>query len=243
MPSFDIEGVDFLAALNVPAYKIASFEAIDYELIKKIAEKNKPIILSTGMCNFEEIQAALKLLNDTGIQNIGLLKCVSAYPAPFSSMNLSTLLDYKNHFNVIPGLSDHSPGASASIAAVSLGAKIIEKHFTIDRNFKTPDSDFSMEPQEFKLMVNMIREAEQSLGIPTYGPGEAEAGSIHFRRSIFAIKNIAKGEILSKNNIRVIRPGNGIHPKYLQALLGQPSPMNIKRGEPLNNTFLKESTP
>jgi pseudaminic acid synthase len=229
---FDLDGVKLLAGLNAPAYKIASFEAIHGELIQAIAQQQKPVILSTGMCKKDEIDHALKLIHQAGVQNIGLLKCTSAYPATHHSMNLKTIQDYQA-LPVVPGLSDHSIGSTAAITAVTLGAKIIEKHFVLDRNCSSPDGSFSMTPSDFRFMVDSIREAEVAVGEIEYGPTHQEKCSVTFRRSIFAVQNIKKGELFSDKNIRVIRPGHGLHPKYLNQILGQKANQDIEVGEPL----------
>lgn len=229
---FDQEGVELLKSLDCPAYKIASFEAIDGELIYSIAQQQKPVILSTGMCQKDEIERALSIIQGAGVSEIGLLKCTSAYPAKHEAMNLKTLGGYKA-YPVVPGLSDHSRGATAAITAVALGAKIIEKHFVIDPHCSSPDASFSMTPSSFKFMVESIREAEQSLGTMQFGPSENEKSSVTFRRSIFVVKDLQKGEVITREHVRVIRPGHGLHPKYFNQVLGQIATENIEAGEPL----------
>lgn len=231
---FDKTSVEFLEELGLEFYKIASFELVDIPLIKYIASKGKPIIMSTGMGSLGEIEEAVKTIKSQGNEKICLLKCSSAYPAIVDDMNLKTMLNLKDTFNVPVGLSDHSLGSVAAVTAVALGAKIIEKHFCLSRDIITPDSSFSMEPKEFKQMVKDIRGAEKSIGKVSYNRSEKEERSIVFRRSIFVIQDIKKGERLCEDNIRVIRPGYGLEPKYYEEVLGNFASKDIKKGTPLS---------
>lgn len=237
---FDIKGIELLKSLNCPVYKIASFEAVDYELIGSIAETGKPVIMSSGMCNKTEIEQAIGVLRERGCKEIALLKCISAYPAPLEGMNLKTLTDFENSFGVVPGLSDHTLGSAIAIAAISIGAKIIEKHFILDKSHDSPDAAFSMTPDEFKSMTDGIRQAEQALGQIEYGPNTSEKDSLMFRRSIFVIEDIPAGETLTPDNIRVIRPGHGLHPAKLSDIIGKKARQYLEKGQPLT---LEDITP
>ncbi|AOR24902.1 pseudaminic acid synthase [Clostridium taeniosporum] len=231
---FDKTSVDFLESINVDFYKIASFELIDIPLIKYIASKNKPIIMSTGMGTLGEIEEAVNAIKSMGNEKICLLKCSSAYPAIPDDMNLITMKNLKDIFQVNVGLSDHSLGSIASVTAVAMGAKIIEKHFCLNREIQNPDASFSMEPQEFKNMVDNIRLAERAMGRISYELSDNEKQSRKFRRSIFVIKDIKEGEQFTEENIRIIRPGNGLKPKYYEDVLGKIAICDIKRGTPLS---------
>jgi pseudaminic acid synthase len=230
---FDPTSVDFLESMEVPAYKVASFEIPDIPLIRKIARTGKPVIMSTGMATIAEIEDAVLAIRSEGNDKIALLKCTSAYPADPNEMNLKTIPHMAELFGVPVGVSDHTLGNAVPVAAVALGACIVEKHFTISRKTPGPDSSFSLEPGEFKEMVNAIRIAEQSLGKVSYGPQQHEQHSLVFRRSLFAIKDIRKGEEFTQENIRSIRPGNGIQPKFLEKILGTMASCDILRGTPL----------
>lgn len=231
---FDNTAVDFLEELGMEFYKIASFELVDIPLIEYVASKGKPMILSTGMGTQEEIAEAVAAIRGQGNENIVLLRCASAYPAISEEMNLLTMQDMAKHFRVPVGLSDHSMGSLAAVTAVALGAKVIEKHFCLSRAIENPDSSFSMEPEEFKKMVADIRMTEKALGTVQYGPTRQEENSIVFRRSIFAVKDIKAGEKITEENIRIIRPGYGLKPKYYQQIIGKTALENIERGTPLN---------
>lgn len=231
---FDKTSVDFLEDLGVDFYKIASFELVDIPLIEYVASKGKPIIMSTGMGTLEEITDAVNAIKGQGNNDYCLLRCASAYPAISDSMNLNTMVDMGNKFNVPVGLSDHSMGSIGAVAAVAMGASIIEKHFCFSREIKNPDSSFSMEPQEFKLMVDDIRTVEKAKGVVNYGPTIGEESSVVYRRSIFCVKDIKKGEKLTEANVRVIRPSYGIEPKYYKEILGQVAMQDIKYGTPLS---------
>ncbi|MFC2091182.1 pseudaminic acid synthase [Elusimicrobiota bacterium] len=231
--AFDKTSVDFLEDLNVPVHKIASFELVDHPLIKYTAGKKKPMIISTGMGTLSDIRGALKAARGSGARDITLLRCTSSYPAYAQEMNLNTIPDMHKKFKCPIGLSDHSLGNLASIAAVCLGAVIVEKHFTLSRKIKSPDSFFSIEPAEFKDMVKNIRTAEDALGRVYYGMTKTEAESKIFRRSIFAVEDIKKGARINKKNIRSIRPESGLAPKYMEEVLGASARVDIKRGTPL----------
>lgn len=230
---FDNTSVDFLESLDMSFYKIASFELVDIPLLEYIASKNKPIIMSTGMGTLEEITEAVEAIYSTGNKQLALMKCSSAYPAKSEEMNLSTILDIKKRFDIPVGLSDHSMGAFSATTAVALGANIIEKHFCISRAIKNPDSTFSMEPDEFKDMVDKVREVEKALGKVTYGVSEQESTNAGFRRSLFVVKDIAKGEVLTPENVRSIRPAYGLKPKHYKEVIGKKASCDIKRGTPL----------
>lgn len=229
---FDRTAVDFLEDLNIGAYKIASFELVDIPLIEYVASKKKPIIMSTGMGTLEEIEEAVVAVRKYHNQ-ITLLKCSSAYPAVSDEMNLVTMVDLKEKFGCSVGLSDHSMGSLGAVIAVAMGADVIEKHFCLSRGVDNPDSSFSMEPQEFADMVQDIRRVEKAKGEVHYGPTEQEKGNIVFRKSIFAVQDIKKGELLSEENIRVIRPGYGMKPKYLGDVLGKEVLCDVSRGMPI----------
>ena len=230
---FDHTSVDFLEKMGVPAYKIASFEVVDLPLIQRIAETGKPIIMSTGMATLSEIDDAVKTIQQAGGNQLALLKCTSSYPAPPEEMNLRTISHLSEAFNVATGLSDHTLGIAVPVAAVALGACIVEKHFALSRSIPGPDSAFSLEAQEFKAMVEAVRTTEKALGRVRYGISEAEAKSRVFRRSLFVVKDIAAGETFSEDNVRSIRPSYGLSPKYLNDVLGRQAALDIKRGTPL----------
>lgn len=230
---FDKTSVDFLENMEMDFYKIASFELVDIPLIHYVASKGKPIIMSTGMGTVEEIEEAVNAIREEENNQIVLLKCSSAYPAITDQMNLKTMIDMKERFNVEVGLSDHSMGALGAVTAVAMGAKVIEKHFCLSRSIKNPDSGFSMEPEEFKKMVFDIRDAEKAMGKVFYGASEQENENLKFRRSIFVVEDIKKGEILSEKNLKIIRPGFGMKPKFFSQVIGKKAKIDIKRGTPL----------
>ncbi|GAG64423.1 unnamed protein product [marine sediment metagenome] len=215
-------------------HKIASFELVDLPLIEYIARTKKPLILSAGMATLPEIKEAVDTAKKAGAKDIILLKCVSSYPAKPEEMNLRTILHMKELFNYPIGLSDHTLGIGVSIAAVSLGAVMIEKHFTLSRKIKTPDSFFSIEPQELKNLVENIRVVEKAIGKVHYGVTEEEKQSKVFRRSLFAVKDIKKGETFTELNVKSIRPYYGLHPKYLKDILGKTAKKDVKKGIPLS---------
>jgi N-acetylneuraminate synthase len=231
---FDATSVDFLESMVVPAYKVASFELIDLPLLRKIAQTRKPVIASTGMATLAEIDEALQTLRKHGAAEIALLKCTSAYPALPASMNLATIPHLAEAFGVPAGLSDHTLGISVAVTAVALGATIVEKHLTLSRAVAGPDSEFSLEPQEFTAMVAAVREASQAVGKVCYEVTEKEQASRVLRRSLFVVQDMAAGEAFSMDNVRSIRPGHGLHPRYLETVIGRRASRPLKRGTPLN---------
>jgi len=239
----DKTSVDFLEEIGVPFHKVASFDLVDLELIEYIAKTKKPVIMSTGISTLAETEEAVKVAKKAGASNIILLECVSRYPAKPEEMNLSAIPAMEKLFNLPIGLSDHTLGTGVSIAAASMGAKVIEKHFTLSRKVKTPDSFFSMEPHEFKDMVKNIRIAEQALkgNRCNLKKAKGKAGGSLYRRSIFVIKDTKKGEILTRENIRSIRPGYGLHPRYLDDVLGKQVVRYVKRGTPLSWDLVRHS--
>ncbi len=235
---FDKTSVDFLEDMDVPAYKIASFEITDIPLIEYVASKGKPIIISTGIASLEDIELAVKTCRDVGNDEISLLKCTSSYPAPMDEINLNTIPDIKKRFNVIVGLSDHTLGSEVSVAAIAKGANIVEKHFILDRNMGGPDSDFSMEPHEFKQMVDSIRNVEKALGKVSYELTDKVKANREFSRSLFVVKDIKKGEVITEDNVKSIRPSFGLHPKYLKEIIGKEVNKDLKKGTPFNLSFI-----
>jgi len=231
--AFDPTAVDFLEEMGVPVHKVASFEIVDIPLIEKMASTGKPLIISTGMATLSEIEEAVQAARKAGTTEIALLKCTSAYPAPPEEMNLRTIPHLAEAFGVPVGLSDHTLGIAVPVAAVALGACIVEKHFTLSRDIPGPDSAFSLEPQEFKAMVEAIRVAEKALGKVSYEVGEREAASRVFRRSLFVVKDMKAGEVFTHENVRSIRPGYGLPPKFLKEVLGRRAACDIKAGTPL----------
>lgn len=235
---FDKTAVEFLEHVNVPAYKIASFELVDLALIERVAATGKPVILSTGMASFEEIDEAVKTVLSTGNEKIVLLKCTSAYPASPSDMNLRVIPYLIKKYGFPVGLSDHTLGYYIPIAAVALGACMIEKHLTLSRTLKGPDSAFSLEPHEFRKMVDFTRDAQKSLGEVTDELSESEKRNLIFRRSLFVVEDVKAGEVFTEKNIRSIRPGHGLAPKYLPSIIGKRAARNIKSGTPLKWSFI-----
>jgi len=236
---FDFTAVDFLEEMGVPAYKIASFELVDLPLIRRVAQTGKPIIMSTGMATLAEIDEAVRTAREAGVTQIALLKCNSAYPAPPEEMNLLTILHLAKAFGAPVGLSDHTLGIAVPVAAVALGACIIEKHFTLSRSVPGPDSTFSLEPQEFKAMVEAVRVAEKALGKVSYEVTERETASRVFRRSLFVVRDVEAGEVFTEENVRSIRPGYGLHTRYLEEVLGKRSSTEIPRGTPLSRYLVE----
>jgi len=236
---FDKTSVDFLEDMDVPAYKIASFEITDIPLIEYVASKGKPIIISTGIASLEDIELAVKSCLDAGNDEIALLKCTSSYPAPLDEINLNTIPDIKDKFDVIVGLSDHTLGGEVSTAAVAIGANIIEKHFILDRNMGGPDCEFSMEPTEFKQMVDSIRNIEKALGTVSYELSDKMKANREFSRSLFVVEDMKKGDIISEYNVRSIRPGFGLHPKYLKEISGKKVNKDLIKGTPFELSFLE----
>ena len=240
---FDRTAVDFLEGLQVPAYKVASFELVDLPLIAYIAATRRPMILSTGMATLEEIEQALQAARSAGATQLALLKCTSAYPAAPEEMHLRTIPHLAETFQVPVGLSDHTLGHTVPLAAVALGACIVEKHLTLSRQVAGPDSQFSLEPDEFKAMVAAIRIAERALGQVRYAAGELEQRSRVFRRSLFAVETIKAGDLLTERNVRSIRPGTGLPPKHLAEVLGRRATQDIPRGTPLDWSLLEARSP
>ncbi len=230
---FDPTAVDFLEDLGVPAYKVASFEIVDIPLIERIARTGKPLIISTGMASLGEIDEAVQAAYNSGAKQIALLKCTSAYPAPPEEMNLRTIPHLAQAFGVPVGLSDHTLGIAVPVAAVALGACIVEKHLTLSRSVPGPDSAFSLEPHEFKAMVEAVRTTEKALGRVHYGASAKEAGSRVFRRSLFVVRDMAAGEVFTAENVRSLRPGYGLHPRHYKDVLGRRAARDISRGTPL----------
>jgi pseudaminic acid synthase len=231
---FDETAVDFLEAIGVPAHKIASFENVDLTLLRKVARTGKPVIMSTGMATLAEIDEAVGTLRENGNRELALLKCTSAYPALAQDMHLRTIPHLAEGFDVVAGLSDHTMDVAVPVAAVALGACIIEKHFTLDRGARGPDSAFSLEPHEFRAMVDAVRTAEGALGRVHYGVSDAERASRVFRRSLFVVKDIKAGHEFTLENVRVIRPGMGLHSRHLEEVVGRSALRDIPRGTPLS---------
>lgn len=231
--AFDPTAVDFLERLGVPAHKIASPELVDLPLIQKMARTGKPLILSTGMATVEEIEEAIAAARNAGARQLALLRCTSAYPAPPDEMNLRSIPDMMQRFGLPVGLSDHTPGIAVSVAAVSLGASLIEKHLTISRAECGPDSAFSLEPQEFKALVDSIRSAEKALGFVQYGPSPHEINTRAYRRSLFVVRELKKGDVFTSENVRSIRPADGLHPRHLSEVIGRHAAVDIERGTPV----------
>lgn len=236
---FDNTSVDFLEKLGFSFYKIASFEMIDLPLLQYVASKGKPIIMSTGMGSIEEIEEAVEAIYKTGNKQLALMKCSSAYPAKVEEMNLTTIADMKERFQIPVGLSDHSMGSLSAEVAVAIGASIIEKHFCLGREIENPDASFSMTPEEFKQMTEAVRTVEKAKGIVDYGVEKQEETNIKFRRSLFVVEDIKAGEIFTGKNVRSIRPGYGMKPKFLPEVLGKRALVDIKRGEPLKPEMIK----
>ncbi|MGE7601565.1 pseudaminic acid synthase [Peribacillus sp. NPDC097675] len=231
---FDVTAVDFLEDLNIPMYKIASFENNDIPLIKKVASTGKPMIISTGMATLAELDEMVRAARDAGCKDLVLLKCTSTYPATPSNTNISTIPHMKDLFGCQVGLSDHTLGIGVSVASIATGATVIEKHFTISRTDGGVDAAFSMEPDEMKALVEETQRAWQSFGQVSYGPTEAEIKSMKFRRSIYVVKDVKAGDILTKENIRIIRPGYGLAPKYYENLIGKKVVKELKAGTPID---------
>jgi pseudaminic acid synthase len=231
---FDKTAVDFLEQFNPPAYKIASFEIQDIPLIEYAASKGRPMIMSTGIAELEDIELAVKTCRDAGNNNIILLKCTSSYPAPLEEANLSTIPDLKKRFGVEVGLSDHTLGIVAPVVAVTHGARVIEKHFILDKSIGGPDATFSLDEKEFTEMVSAVRQAEKAVGKVTYELTDKVRASKKFSRSLFVVQDIKAGEVFTEENIRSIRPGYGLHPKYLKEVLGKTANNDLGKGMPLS---------
>jgi len=234
---FDKSAVDFLEQFNPSAYKIASFEITDYELVRYTASKQKPIIISTGIATIDEIQDVVDICKSVGNENIVLLKCTSEYPAPLEEANLKTILNMKESFDVEVGFSDHTLGITACVVAVSLGAKIIEKHFILNKNINTADKEFSLDKQEFKELVKAIRDTEKLLGKVEYSLNEKRKKQRRFARSLYVSKDIKKGEVFTKENIKSVRPFYGLHPKYLKDILGKKAKKDYSFADRLDDTI------
>ncbi len=231
---FDFSAVDFLEAIEVPAYKIASFEITDIPLIEYVASKQKPVIISTGIATREDIEEALAACRRMGNHQLALLQCTSAYPAPLEEANLLTIPDLQQQFGVVAGLSDHTLGIIAPITAVALGASIIEKHIILNKRMGGPDASFSLDPEAFALMVQSVRETELAMGTATYTLSEKIKGSKIFARSLFFVADAKAGDVVTEKNIRSIRPGNGLHPKHYPALLGKQLKRDAEKGDPVS---------
>jgi len=236
---FDETSVDFLETLDVPIYKIASFENNHLPLLRKVAATGKPIIISTGMASLKDLEETVSTVKSAGCNNLILLKCTSNYPASPKDSNIHTIPDLRKRFDCQVGLSDHTMGLGVSIAAIAHGATVIEKHFTLDRNDGGVDSDFSMEPSEMSSLVIETKRAWQSLGEVKYGPTKSEESSVKYRRSLYIAQDMKSGEVLSEKNLRVVRPGYGLHPRYFEELLGTKVLKDIKKGEALNWSHVK----
>ena len=230
---FDRTALQFLEDLNLPVYKIASFELVDLPLIEQVASSGRPLLLSTGMATLDEIDEAVQAVKAKGVSRLMLLKCTSAYPALPNEMNLQTIVELERRFRVPIGLSDHTAGIVVPVAAVSLGVRLIEKHLTLCRARGGPDAAFSLEPDEFKAMVEAVRTTEHAIGVIRFGPTERERNSVAFRRSLFVVEDISAGEVLTNKNIRSIRPGYGLHTRYLKDVLGRRASRDLCRGTPL----------
>lgn len=228
---FDFTSVDFLETLNVPAYKIASFEITDIPLIEYVASKGKPIIISTGIATEQDIEWALEACYRMGNKNVALLKCTSSYPAPIEEANMVMVKDLAERYGVITGLSDHTMGSTVPIVATCFGAKIIEKHFIIDRSIGGPDASFSMNEQEFTDMVRAIREAEKAIGVVDYTLTDKQQKGRDFSRSLYIAEDIAEGEIFTEKNLRSVRPGFGMHPRHYKEILGKVANRNYEKGD------------
>ena len=231
---FDKTSVDFLEKMNVPAYKVASFEITDIPLIEYIASKGKPVIISTGIAKLADIEEAVNACKRMENEQIALLKCTSAYPSPLEDVNLNTIPNLKDTFKTVVGLSDHTLGIAVPVVAVALGAKIIEKHFILDRSLGGPDAAFSLDPQEFKAMIEEVRRVEKALGEVSYELTDQMKKSREFSRSLFIVEDVKKGETFTEKNVRSIRPGFGLHPRYIKDVLGKKAARTVSKGTPLN---------
>lgn len=237
---FDKTAVDLLESLDSPAYKIASFEITDIPLIEYVASKGKPIIISTGIAEKEDIELALEACRRIGNDDIALLKCTSSYPAPIEEANMVMVKDLAERYNVISGLSDHTMGSTVPIVATVYGAKIIEKHFILDRAIGGPDASFSMNEEEFTQMVKSVREAEKASGVVDYTLTEKQAKGRDFSRSLYIAEDVKAGEVFTEKNIRSVRPGFGLHPKYLKEILGKEANQDLEKGTAMRLEFLKK---
>lgn len=233
---FDLSAVEVLKKLNCPAYKIASFEINNLPLIENVAKLNKPLIISTGLATFKEIKNAVMTAKKNGCKKIILLKCTSTYPSDPKDSNIITINDLKKQFKCEVGISDHTKGIGVSVASIAYGSTVIEKHFTLDRKLGGVDSEFSLEPNEMKSLVDEAKRAWSSLGKKKYGPTKSELNSLKFRKSIFVVKDIKKGEVFCDENIKIIRPNIGLEPKFYKRIIGKIAQKNLKKGTPLKKT-------
>ena len=236
---FDKTAVDFLETLDVPAYKVASFEITDIPLIKYIASKNKPIILSTGIAERSDIELALEACKEMGNNDIALLKCTSSYPSTINEANICMVKDLAERYNVISGLSDHTIGITAPIVATCFGAKIIEKHLILNDSIGGPDSSFSMNEEEFSKMVKAVRKAERAIGIVNYELNEKQIKAKDFSRSLYVVDKIKAGQLITEQNVRSIRPGFGLHPKYLESILGRKAIKDLEKGDAFSKDMIE----
>ena len=237
---FDKTAVDFLESLNTPAYKIASFEITDIPLIEYVASKGKPIIISTGIATIEDIELALDACKRMGNNDIALLKCTSSYPAPIEEANMCMIKDLASRFDVISGLSDHTIGSTVPVVASCFGAKIIEKHFILNHSIGGPDASFSMDEKEFAEMVKAVREAEKAIGIVDYTLTNKQVKGKDFCRSLYVVNDIKSGEFISDENVRSIRPGFGLHPKYLKQIIGKKARYDVNKGTRFSNSIISD---
>jgi pseudaminic acid synthase len=230
---FDDSAVDFLEKMGVDAYKIASFEVVDHLLLRKVARTGKPVVMSSGTCTLSEIEDAVNVLRDAGCKDLLLLKCTSAYPTPFNEVHLNAIPHMAATFGTFVGLSDHTPGTAVPVAAVALGACFVEKHFILDRSAGGPDADFSLEPAEFKQMVEAVRVADECMGKIKYADGKKQSASRVFRRSLFVVEDVKAGDIFTSQNVRSIRPNAGLHTRFYHNVLGRKATIDLERGTPL----------
>ena len=237
---FDPTSVEFLETLNVPAYKIASFEITDIPLIELIASKGKPVIISTGIAEQEDIELALDACKRMGNNDIALLKCTSSYPAPIEEANMCMVKDLAERYGVISGLSDHTMGSTVPIVATAMGAKIIEKHFILNHSIGGPDATFSMDEGEFTAMVKAVREAESAIGVVDYALTNKQRKGRDFCRSLYVVEDIKAGEVLTAINVRSVRPGFGMHPKFYKEILGKKASKNLEKGDPMSFDFVEK---
>ncbi len=237
---FDFTAVDFLESLDAPAYKVASPEIVDIPLIEKIASKGKPVIISTGIANQDDIELALDACKRMGNTDIVLLKCTTSYPAPIEEANMIMVKDIAERFNVVPGLSDHTMGSTVPVVATAFGAKIIEKHFILDRSVGGPDASFSMNEQEFTEMVKAVREAEKAVGKVDYSLTKKQIEGRTYARSLYVAEDVKKGELFTDSNIRSVRPGKGLHPKFLFSVLGKTATKDLEKGDALGKEDVKD---
>ncbi|KHD23484.1 N-acetylneuraminate synthase [Vibrio caribbeanicus] len=235
---FDFSAVELLEELDAPAYKIASFEVVDLPLIKRVAQTGKPMIISTGMANQEEIAEAIKTAKDSGCQELVVLHCVSGYPAPADQYNLKTIADIAERFDVLSGLSDHTIDNATAVTSIALGACLIEKHVTMDRNGGGADDSFSLEPLELQALCKDTKTAWQALGKVNYERTEAEKGNVKFRRSLYVVKDVAEGEVFTPENVRSIRPGFGLAPKFYDEVIGRKACVDVKAGSALRFEYI-----